>query len=247
MKLKMIFFDFGGTLDVYPSDKAQKARAAVKVKRMLEEAGAHPLKDVSESEFEKTLFDGLSAYYSWRKEDCIELPPEEIFERFILNKYGIEKRISDEFGEKAAFIIETDGYHRSARPEAKEAMEMLRAKNIPLGIISNIISRGQVPYSLESYGLTEYFNPVILSATYGKRKPHPGIFRHACEKAGVDIRDAMYVGNSPSKDIDGAKNAGMGKTVLIEYFDNDPHDTGAQADFTIKDLRELIPIAEELL
>ena len=112
---------------------------------------------------------------------------------------------------------------------------MLRAKNIPLGIISNIISRGQVPYSLESYGLTEYFNPVILSATYGKRKPHPGIFRHACEKAGVDIRDAMYVGNSPSKDIDGAKNAGMGKTVLIEYFDNDPHDTGAKADFTIKD------------
>ena len=57
----------------------------------------------------------------------------------------------------------------------------------------------------------------------------------------------MYVGNSPSKDIDGAKNAGMGKTVLIEYFDNDPHDTGAKADFTIKDLRELIPIAEGLL
>lgn len=189
---------------------------------------------------------GLKTYYSWRKDDHIELPPEEIFFRFVLNKYKVDKKICDELGEKAAFIIETDGYYRSARAEAREALEAIRNKNIPMGIISNIISRGQVAYSLESYGLTSFFNPVILSALYGKRKPHPGIFQHACEQAGVDVGDVMYVGNSPSKDIDGAKAAGIGKTVLIEYFDNKPSDVGSPPDFTIKDLRELLPIIDAL-
>jgi len=245
MNLKMIFFDFGGTIDVYPTDKTQRTKACAKVKRLFEEHKAFS-KQIPDDEFEETLMRGLKTYYSWRKDDHIELPPEEIFFRFVMNKYNVDKTICDTLGEQAAFIIETEGYYRSARPEAREALEEIQKRHIPMGIVSNIISRGQVAYSLETYGLTSFFNPVILSAVYGKRKPHPGIFRHACEQAGVDVGDAMYVGNSPSKDIDGAKAAGIGKTVLIDYFDNDPADVGSSPDFTIKDLRELLPIINDL-
>lgn len=113
-----------------------------------------------------------------------------------------------------------------------------------MGIISNVISRTQVGYSLKKYEIDEYFDPIVLSSVFGKRKPHPAIFHYAFKEAGINPANLIFVGNSPSKDIAGARNAGVGKTVYIEYSETPRDEMGPVADYNIKDLRELILIID---
>jgi len=46
-------------------------------------------------------------------------------------------------------------------------------------------------------------------ADVGIRKPRPGVFALALERAGCEPREALHVGDSPANDIGGAAAAGM--------------------------------------
>ncbi len=246
MKLEMIFFDMGGTIDLYPESEKCVADACIKMKKILEDAGAEQITGLSENEFRETVLKGLKKYTSWRTVDYIELLPEKLFSDFILKGYGVNEDLINTVAEDLAFLIDTGFFNRYPRPEAAEALGAIRDKGIRMGIISNVMSRGQVGYCLDKYGLSEFFDPVVLSSVYGKRKPHPDIFHHACKLAGVELSDIIYVGNSPIKDIGGAQNAGAGVTVFIDYFENPPGDKGPVADYSIRDLRELLPIIDKV-
>jgi putative hydrolase of the HAD superfamily len=248
MKIEGIFFDMGGTLDLYPTSEKGVQNACLKMKRMLEAAGADQISRYSETEFQKMIVNGIQKYKNWRKGQAdIELSPEKIFSDFVLTGTGIDPGIINALGEELAFLVDTDFHDRIPRPEAAAVVKAIKNRGIRLGIISNVISRTQVEYSLKKYGLYEYFDPIILSSVFGKRKPHPAIFRHAFQAAGIDQAHLIFVGNSPAKDIAGAKKAGVGKTVYIEYGETPADELGAvAADYNIKNLRELIVIIDML-
>jgi putative hydrolase of the HAD superfamily len=157
------------------------------------------------------------------------------------------EEILAEKAEDLTFLIDTGFVNRVPREELREVLEVLNEKNLRMGIISNVLSRNQVAHDLSRYGVAEFFDTVILSAVFGKRKPHPEIFREACRRASVKPENVLFIGNSPSKDIDGAKGVGMGWTVLIEYEFTPRHDTGSEPDYRIGNLRELVPIVEGIL
>ena len=77
-----------------------------------------------------------------------------------------------------------------------------------LGILSN---GNSYP---EKLGLEEHFQFIILAQEVGMEKPDPGIFHLAVEKAGCLLDEFLYVGDSQSDDILGAKRAG----VKIAWF-----------------------------
>lgn len=242
----MIFFDMGGTIDLYPVCDECVKLACAKMQTVLADNGERNLSAMNGSDFRKIILDGIRKYTSWRKVDCIELSPERLFSDFIFSEHGVDGKIINSCAEELAFLIDTEFYKRRAREEAAEALEAIRQKGVRMGIISNVMSRGQVKYCLDKYGLADYFEIIVLSSVFGKRKPHPDIFVHACNESGVKPEEIIYVGNSPSKDIAGAKNANAGRTVFIDYFENPADDTGPEADYSIKDLRELVPIVESL-
>jgi 2-haloalkanoic acid dehalogenase type II len=62
---------------------------------------------------------------------------------------------------------------------------------------------------LEKNGLRTEFEVVVTSESAGVYKPHEEIFRSFCEAAGVARHEVLYVGDSQSADVLGAKNAGM--------------------------------------
>jgi len=62
-------------------------------------------------------------------------------------------------------------YQRSIRPEIPGVLQILRAKGLKLGIISNIQSQGQVPGDLSRYGIRQFFDPIVLSCEFGRRNP----------------------------------------------------------------------------
>ena len=246
MKLDMVFFDMGGTLDIYPNDSESTEISCRKMAETLISSGVKEIADYSSDQFRDKVLDGIKRYKKWRFKGDIELTPEELWKDFILDDIKVSQSVYDDIAEDLTFLIDTGFVKRSVRPEAYEVLEAIRKKGIRMGIISNVLSRGQVAYSMEQYGITDFFDTVVLSAEFGRRKPHPEIFYYACRKASVDPENILYIGNSPSKDIKGAKDSGIGCTVLIDYEYNSPRDTGPDADYKISDLRGLIPVIDEL-
>jgi putative hydrolase of the HAD superfamily len=63
---------------------------------------------------------------------------------------------------------------------------------------------------LEASGLGRHFDAVVVSADVGAAKPDALAFECALERLGADREQAVMVGDSLSKDVDGALAAGLG-------------------------------------
>jgi putative hydrolase of the HAD superfamily len=98
-------------------------------------------------------------------------------------------------------------------PDARPALERLRARNYRLGVISNFDSR--LDDLLMNLGIGDFFEHVILSWQVGSAKPDAGIFRRALELMDVRAGQALHVGDSPGEDVAGALGAGL-HAVLID-------------------------------
>ncbi len=62
---------------------------------------------------------------------------------------------------------------------------------------------------LEAIGISQYFKTSIAAHQFGSAKPNPEIFLAACEALAIAPHEAIYVGDDPSLDVQGAQNAGL--------------------------------------
>lgn len=250
MSLKTVLFDFGGTIDLYPEIESDALAAMEKMMSLLETNGIDLPDDMSPSSFFDHLNKGSKRYKSWRKTTLVEISTMDLWNDYILPGISSKKIEDPDLSEELTYTIETGRYTRSARPEMIAVMEELTSTtDLNYGIISNIISRTQVPRCLKEYNLEKYFSQVVLSAEFGKVKPDPSIFHHAASLYGCRPDECIYVGNSPSKDVDGARNAGYLASVQIEYSDSseDTTDPGGSPDFYIKSMKELPDIIQSFI
>ncbi len=108
---------------------------------------------------------------------------------------------------------------RKVPDDLKGALTRARNAGIRLGVVSN--SEGALDALFSRVGLTDYFEHVVDSALEGVRKPDPEIFRRALARFGVPAEQAMYAGDIPHVDVDGARGVGM-EAVLIDALDHYP-------------------------
>lgn len=235
----MVFFDMGGTIDLYPDDPESALEAAGRMLRLLHRVGIRDFERTDARRFHALVRSGLERYRRWSGSSLEEIPTERFWREYVFAGCPIAASSLDRISEEMAFLIETGFHRRSVRPEAGEALEALGRMGIRTGIISNVLSRTQVSRNLEEYGLSGLLAPVVTSAGFGRRKPHPSIFLHACDLAGFPPDRCAHVGNSPSKDIRGALEAGYALAIQIHYEHNSPADEGPAPHAYIRDLREL--------
>jgi HAD superfamily hydrolase (TIGR01549 family) len=93
------------------------------------------------------------------------------------------------------------------------ALETLRSRGLTLGVVSN--ADGRVASFIQHAGLIDHVDFVIDSGAVGVEKPHPGIFRIACERAGVQPHETVHVGDIYEIDVIGARAAGI-RAILID-------------------------------
>ena len=98
-------------------------------------------------------------------------------------------------------------------PETPPYLDKLRAEGYSLGVISNSV--GTMEEQLARLDLARHFEMVIDSAVVGVEKPHPEIFEIALRRAGVEPREAAFVGDTHATDIGGAQLAGL-RGVLMD-------------------------------
>lgn len=103
------------------------------------------------------------------------------------------------------------GMERRARHEVfGDAAPVLTAlrDTYALGLVTNGASCLQRE-KLATSGLGDHFTAVVISAELGIGKPESAIFRHALSQLDCDSERAVMVGDSLSRDVDGALAAGL--------------------------------------
>lgn len=198
----MILFDYGGTLDT-------RARHWAHV---LWDGYRHARIPVTNAQFREAYVHG--------ERTLARMPvirPEDNFRSLLAKKIALETEFlveqshwspSDE-ARKAACEAVTDfcdGYARRCTDESRQVLDTLRDQGHRMMLVSNFY--GNLTAVLQDYGLKDYFPTIVESAVVGVRKPDPAIFQLAVEVSGYPANQTIVVGDSYSKDILPARQAG---------------------------------------
>jgi putative hydrolase of the HAD superfamily len=92
-------------------------------------------------------------------------------------------------------------------PGTRRALEALRARQVPMAVVSNFDHR--LPKILHDLEIIEYFENVTTPVDVGAAKPDRRIFDTALEGLGDPARRAIYVGDRAIEDGAGARRAGL--------------------------------------
>ena len=246
MSLQAIYFDMGGTIDTFRFTRQYRIENCHVIRECLLHAGIDL--PVSDDQLADMITDGASAYTTWNMVSNIELPAHEIWSRYFLKDLFVSPEALLPVGEELAFLYETRLYIREMRPEIPEVLQQTRELGLTIGCISNTQSINQVPFNLRSYGIIDFFDHVVLSSVYGRRKPDPAIFYFASRLANTPTSACAYVGDKINRDIVGSKRAGYRLSIQIKHaYDNGEPDEGATPDAVIHSMYELLPIlAQEM-
>lgn len=247
--LDTVLFDMGGTLEDINYDAETARRVTAKLMEMLRAKG-FVLTDTPEAFWEK-VDGGVKRYKAWSQSVDRELKPEEIWPDYYLSDFDFDRETIIGMAEDLASMWEVTYFNRKLRPGVVEMLDALKARGYKLGIISNTAALYSVFHVLDDYGIRQYFEDVTLSSVTGYRKPHEGIFRISLYEMQSLPENAVYVGDTMSRDIIGSKRAGFAVAVQIRSFMTGPSDTKVgrseyQPDYVISDFAELVGILDGL-
>ena len=243
-RIEAIFFDMGGTLETLAYDAAHRRHAADGLFTFLQEHDLEP--DCSGNDFHKSVRDGLKAYRSWNTHSLRELPALEICSDFILKDFGFSReqllRIADPF----MLQLELTFYQREARPEAIEVLGELADRGFKLGVISNVMSKDCVTWNLAHYEMLDYFDVLVASSIYGRRKPDPRVFLYAAQQIGSPPETCIHIGDKISRDILGAHRAGFAMAIKVAHpVVDEPEPVEPEPTAIIEDLRGVLDLVPE--
>jgi REG-2-like HAD superfamily hydrolase len=116
-------------------------------------------------------------------------------------------------------------------------LEILASAGLRLGVVSNWSER--LPALLEGLRLAPWFEVVVPSASFGRSKPDPAIFREALRRLELPPHEVLHVGDHPVNDLAGARRAGL--TALLLRREPRPAGAASDPERVLQSLLELPP------
>lgn len=123
-------------------------------------------------------------------------------------------------------------------PERREVVRSL-ASRYRVGLVSNFDHGGTARALLTRHGFDGIFEVTLISADVGFRKPRREIFDLACRALGILPAAGLFVGDSLSVDVAGARGVGM-PCVWVNREGLSLHPADPQPDHTIRHLPDLL-------
>lgn len=247
MRVDTVLFDMGGTLEDIRYSGGVPEIIAERMEAILGMPFAE-ITPLSGEDFFIHLKKRYGEYRDFREQTLIEVHPAMVWKDWILKGLPVPAEVIFDRCEDLALFWETDVIERKCREEAPPMLELLKGRGIRMGIISNTGSFTQVHKSLERYGIGHFFEMIGLSSDYGIRKPHGYLFRDVLNRMGCRAERTLYVGDTLSRDVAGAKNGGLLGSVQIRSEFTGPSD-GDQTrelrpDYVVRSLLELPEIID---
>ena len=207
--INTIFIDLGDTFRVIRKD-ADYILAAKR--RIVELLGV----DADPIEFYREVIEPrYDRYREWALTFYCEAPEKTLWTRWLAYDYPREQ-VEAAAAELTMAYRKTKG-ERVVTDGGAETVKELYRRGYTLGIVSDLVGVHEVDEWLDRDGLRPYFKTVQQSSICLIRKPHPAIYYYALEECGADPAETCYVGDNLDRDIVGAKAAGLGMTVGVQY------------------------------
>ena len=125
-------------------------------------------------------------------------------------------------------------------PGVVEGLAEMRAMGFALGCVTNKSGEFTMPL-LERMGIADFFGAVISGDTLPVKKPDPAMLRHACDRLGVGVADALMVGDSEN-DALAARACEMPVLLMTYgYSEGKPVDS-IECDGLVSSLSEVVPM-----
>ena len=212
--IKGVFFDYGGVIE----DVEYKEEFYIKGIKILKDELASL--NIKTDDLAEQLKNGIKEYSKWyNKNNYTELPNEEIWVKFFLPEIcNSDKSIEAKIREKSEDLSSIFEYYLYFRRPAKGIFEILNTifnMGYTVALISNTMSQTLIPERLEKLNIKRFFSSIVLSSKVGIRKPRKDIFEIALKETGLTASNCIYIGDTLSRDIEGSKNAGFAKSVLL--------------------------------
>ena len=220
MKIRSLLFDFGGTLDgngVHWRDRTYRF-----LQQAYPEVDRDTFDRVDRAAVDKLIDSGDGPQLSLR--ETMDVIATGIYEALGLDE-DIKDQYVDFFCEGAKEYLDRN----------RRWLATLRDR-YRLGVISN--NFGNTQGWCDEYNLSPLIDIVVDSTVVGISKPEAGIFHAALSGISTAPEEAIYVGDTYSDDVVGAKGVGMWTAWLVGEEAKECPD-GSIVDVQIRALQEL--------
>ena len=244
--VRAVLFDYGGTLvrEREPWKEA-KPRAVYSAYEVLRRAGLklafEEYIEVNDTAFKKTTM--LELKESRDIPDVITY--KDIVDSLFQSQTEAWRRKAAIQAEVAFWATATKNFalRRGARPMLKR----LKVMKLRMAVLSNHRYPMAEVEHLNRLRIAPYFSRIMISAQVGLRKPDPRFFRKCLSSVRVSPDEAVFVGDSPAYDVQGAKRAGM-HSILFAGDGSSGWNESAdiEPDFIVHDLAEVPNVVSSL-
>lgn len=129
--------------------------------------------------------------------------------------------------------------------EATYVLETLKKRGFLLGLISNTTDYEGLKEVLKKFQLFDLFDSIAASALTTWRKPRREIFLYALSQLDVKPCEAVHIGDSLKKDVEGAKAVGM--YAVWKFKEGEKlEDLNFKPDLIVRNLSEVLDFLEPM-
>jgi HAD superfamily hydrolase (TIGR01549 family) len=239
---RVIFFDLGDTLIYFDGDWSKVLQRSTKCLWKNLVAAGYPL---NREQFSQDFSDRMRNYYVERNKSLVEYTSARVL-RACLTDLGFPEPDTDIIRNALKSLYSVSQEFWNLEEDTLPTLDWLQEQDFRLGLISNASDVDDVYALLGKFDLTDYFEHIIISADFGKRKPHPEIFLEGMRLFQAEPQDCMMVGDRLDMDILGANQVNMSSIWItrrsIHKGTDYPFDV--RPDYEINTLPEIIEIVK---
>lgn len=133
-----------------------------------------------------------------------------------------------------------NGAHSTVFPGVVEALDVLRARALPLACLTNKPLR-DARHLLDIKGLSGYFAHIFGGDSFGRKKPDPLPLLETCKALGVAPAQTLMVGDSVN-DAAAARGSGCAIALVSYGYNHGRPVREIDADAWVDRLTELLPL-----
>ena len=164
--------------------------------------------DFDRSDFRSAFERALEAYDHQRQSNQLERSTASLLQE-TLSPFGCEEISPDILGRGLKRFYSVSETHWQPMPALHTVLDELQDEGRLLGLISNAGDAENVQRLIDKVEIRDYFDPIIISAALGIRKPDPRLFEMVLDQWQVNPESIVMIGDRLEADILGAQNAGI--------------------------------------